>query len=75
MVEIFFEIITRQALRRGGELVTVPLLPTKLVARYQDFMHWGAGLSGFGLTAGVRAESGRVSTGCARATGTYIYMG
>jgi len=38
-------------------------------------MHCEAGMSGFGLTAGVRAESGRVSTGCARATGTYIYMG
>jgi len=38
-------------------------------------MHCEAGMSGFGLTAGVRAESGRVNTGCARATGTYIYMG
>jgi len=39
-------------------------------------MHCKAGMSGFGLTAGVRrADSGRVSTGCARATGTYLYMG
>jgi len=88
MVEIFFEIITRQAIRRGRagrqptwagttrhRHDTVPLLPTKFVAQYQDFMHCEAGMSGFGLTAGVRAESGRVSTGCARATGTYIYMG
>jgi hypothetical protein len=69
MVEIFSR--SSPARRYGaGELVTVPLLPTEFVAQYQDLLHCEAGMSGFGLTAGVRAASGRMSTGCARATGT-----